>query len=306
MQRKEMGMLLLLASVWGASFLFMRIASPALGPFFTTEVRVGLAGAVLLLYAALRGRMPKLRERWKAYLIVGGINAALPFTLICAAELHLNASLAAILNATTPLFTALVVWASTQERPGRGKAVGLILGVLGVAILVGWSPLPLDGPNLLAIAFSLLAALCYGIGTTYAGRAFRGVPPLEVAIGQQLGAAVLLLPLALYHFPKSAPSAPVVWSLLGLSLLCTAVAYLIFYRLVERVGAVKTVTVTFLVPIFGIIWGVLFLKEEIHATTLIGLAVILGSLLLVNQIALPWPSRLKRLRASKKERMEQP
>ncbi|WP_058300795.1 DMT family transporter [Gorillibacterium timonense] len=302
MQRQDTALLFLLASIWGASFLFMRIASPVLGPFFTTEVRVGVAGVALLLYAALRGKLPRLRDRWKAYLILGGLNAAIPFVLICTAELHLNASLAAILNATTPLFTALVVWGWTRERLGRGKAVGMVIGLAGVAILVGWSPLPLNGETVLAILFSLLAALAYGFGTTYAGRAFRGVAPLEVAIGQQLAAAILLLPFALYEWPRSVPPSNVIYSLLGLSLLCTALAYLIFYRLMERVGAVKTVTVTFLVPIFGILWGVLFLNESVYVTTVIGLLVILMSIVLVNQI--PLPARLKR--KPKEERLELP
>lgn len=302
MQRQDTALLFLLASIWGASFLFMRIASPVLGPFFTTEVRVALAGAALLLYAALRGKMPRLRDRWKPYLILGGLNAALPFVLICTAELHLNASLAAILNATTPLFTAVVVWGSTREAPGSRKATGLLIGLVGVVILVGWSPVPLNGQTLLALAFSLLAALAYGLGSTYAVRAFRGVAPLEVSIGQQLAAAVLLLPFALYEWPRAVPPANVIYSLLGLSLLCTSLAYLIFYRLMDRVGAVKTVSVTFLVPIFGILWGVLFLHESVYVTTVIGLAVILASIVLVNQI--PLPSRIKRKRSE--ERVELP
>jgi len=292
MQRQDTALLFLLASIWGASFLFMRIASPVLGPFFTTEVRVAVAGAALLLYAAIRGRMPRLFKRWRESLILGGINAALPFVLISSAELHLNASLAAILNATTPLFTAIVVWGATREKLGKSRALGLLFGLFGVIILVGWSPIELNSQNMLAVLFSILAALAYGFGSLYAVRAFRGVPALEVAIGQQLGAAVLLLPFAVAKWPDSPPPSHVIYSLLGLSLVCTAFAYLIYYRLMDRVGPVKTVSVTFLVPIFGILWGMLFLGESVYATTVLGLAVILASIVWVNQIPLPsWMRR---------------
>ncbi|WP_438433847.1 DMT family transporter [Gorillibacterium sp. sgz500922] len=300
MQRQDTALLFLLASMWGASFLFMRIASPVLGPFVTTEFRVAAAGAALLLYAAARRRVPALHKRWLAYLILGGLNAALPFALICSAELHLNASLAAILNATTPLFTAVVVGVWTRERLGRSRTVGLVMGLAGVAVLVGWSPVALTPQNGLAILFSLLAALAYGFGSLYAVRAFRGVPPLEVAMGQQVGAALLLLPFALYDWPHRLPPSRVVYSLLGLSLICTALAYLIYYRLMDRIGPVKTISVTFLVPIFGILWGVLFLRETINATTIIGLAVILASIVQVNQI--PLPARFRR--KPKKKRAE--
>ncbi|WP_379130214.1 DMT family transporter [Paenibacillus sp. sgz500958] len=283
MARKDMAALLLLALIWGASFLFMRIASPVFGPVFTTELRVSLAAAALLLYAFLRGIKPQILRHWKAFLILGALNAALPFTLICMAELHLNASLAAILNATTPMFTALAAWGIGQGKPGLVKSAGLITGLAGVAVLVGFSPVPLEGAILYSVIFSLGAALSYGFGGLYASHAGKGVEPLTLAIGQQLGASIVLLPLAVIFAPHELPSAPAVYSVAGLSLLCTSVAYLIYFRLIRNVGAVKTVTVTFLVPIFGILWGVLFLKESLYVNTVIGLAIILLSVTLVNR-----------------------
>ncbi|MRN54128.1 DMT family transporter [Paenibacillus monticola] len=287
MSRKDLSTLLLLALIWGASFLFMRIASPEFGPVFTTELRVSLAAAALLIYARFTRRQLDIWRHWKKFLILGGLNAALPFTLICMAELNLSASLAAILNATTPMFTALAAWGTLQERPGWAKTVGLGVGLFGVVVLVGWSPVPMEGKILLSVLFSLGAALSYGFGGLYASRASQGLEPLTLAVGQQLGASVLLLPLAVIFTPRHMPSSAAVFSVIGLSLLCTSIAYLLYFRLIRNVGAVKTVSVTFLVPIFGILWGAIFLNEQIYLNTIIGLIIILLSVTLVNRKARP-------------------
>lgn len=287
MSRKDFTVLLLLAFAWGASFLFMRIASPELGPVFTTELRVTLAAAALLLYARITRKTLGMGRHWKQFLLLGALNAALPFTLICMAELELNASLAAILNATTPMFTALAAWGTLGEKPGISKSIGLIIGLLGVAVLVGWSPVPLEGRVLLSVFFSLGAALSYGFGGLYAARVGRGLAPLTLAAGQQLGAAIVLLPLAVIFAPRHLPSAAAVYSVLGLSLICTAVAYLLYFYLIQSVGAVKTVSVTFLVPVFGLMWGVLFLNEPVYANTVAGLVIILLSVMLVNRKSRP-------------------
>lgn len=283
MSRKDFSVLLLLAFAWGASFLFMRIASPELGPVFTTELRVTLAGAALLLYAFVTRRKLGILKHWKQFLLLGAINAALPFTLICMAELHLSASLAAILNTTTPMFAALAVWGTRQEKPGLAKSAGLVLGLVGVAVLVGWSPVPLTSTVLLSAGFSLCAALSYAFGGLYASRVGSGLTPLALAAGQQLGASVVLLPLAVIFAPDHLPSAAAVYSVLGLSLICTSVAYLLYFRLIASVGPVKTVSVTFLVPVFGLLWGAIFLHEPVYANTLAGLVIILLSVTLVNR-----------------------
>ncbi|OMF92440.1 DMT family transporter [Paenibacillus sp. FSL R7-0273] len=287
MSRKDFTVLLLLAFAWGASFLFMRIASPELGPVFTTELRVALAAAALLLYARITGRQLGLLRHWKPFLLLGALNAALPFTLICMAELELNASLAAILNATTPMFAALAAWGIKNEKPGLSKTAGLIIGLAGVAVLVGWSPVPLAGKTLLSVLYSLGAALAYGFGGLYAARVGRGLAPLTLAAGQQLGAAIVLLPLAVIFAPRQLPSAAAVYSVLGLSLVCTAVAYLLYFYLIQSVGAVKTVSVTFLVPVFGLMWGAIFLKEPIYVNTLAGLVIILLGVMLINRKSRP-------------------
>jgi drug/metabolite transporter (DMT)-like permease len=276
---------MLLGALWGGSFLFIRVAVPALGPFLLVELRVGLAAAALFLYALAAGSMPKIRGRWRSFLVLGFLNAAVPFSLISAAEIHLTASLAAILNATTVMFTAIVAAVWMGDALTARKAVGIVLGIVGVSVLVGWDPLPLNGAILLAVAAMLLASLSYALGATYAKRSFSGIPPLGMAIGQLGGAVALLMPLALVSVPEDAPSTLVTLSMLGLAFLSTAVAYLIYFRLIENVGPTSTLTVTLLVPVFGLLFGVLLLGEPFGFGTLAGLGIILTSVVLITGIA---------------------
>jgi drug/metabolite transporter (DMT)-like permease len=275
----------MLGALWGGSFLFIRVAVPALGPFLLVELRVGLAATALFLYALVAGSMPKIRGRWRSFLVLGFLNAAVPFSLISAAEIHLTASLAAILNSTTVMFTAIVAAVWMGDALTARKVVGIVLGIVGVTVLVGWDPLPLNGAVLLAVAAMLLASLSYALGATYAKRSFSGIPPLGMAIGQLSGAVVLLLPMAVVSVPERAPSTVVTFSMLGLAFLSTAVAYLIYFRLIENVGPTSTVTVTLLVPVFGLLFGVLLLEEPFGPGTLAGLGVILTSVVLITGIA---------------------
>ena len=275
----------MLGALWGGSFLFIRVAVPALGPFLLVELRVGLAATALFLYALVAGSMPKIRGRWRSFLVLGFLNAAVPFSLISAAEIHLTASLAAILNSTTVMFTAIVAAVWMGDALTARKAIGIVLGIVGVSVLVGWDPLPLNGAVLLAVAAMLLASLSYALGATYAKRSFSGIPPLGMAIGQLSGAVVLLLPMAVVSVPERAPSTVVTFSMLGLAFLSTAVAYLIYFRLIENVGPTSTVTVTLLVPVFGLLFGVLLLEEPFGPGTLAGLGVILTSVVLITGIA---------------------
>lgn len=282
MRAREVGMLVVLAALWGGSFLFIRVAVPVLGPFALIAARVLLAGVALLAYAHIAGHRPALRARWRDFLALGALNAALPFTLIAAAELRLPASLAAILNATTPLFAAVIATRWTGEPLPRGKRIGLALGVLGVAVLVGWSPLTLDGRTVLAVGASLLAALCYALGGVYAAERFRATPPLTLAIGQQLAAGLLLLTPAAFTLPPARPAPAVALAVAALALLSTALGYLLYFALIARVGPTNTLSVTFLVPAFGLLWGALFLGEAVGTGTMVGLALVLLSVTLIT------------------------
>jgi drug/metabolite transporter (DMT)-like permease len=284
MGMRDLGALLLLGALWGGSFIFIRVAAPVLGPFVLMELRVMLAAVALTLCAAAVSRLPKLRFRWKEFLVLGTLNAAIPFTLIAASEINLTASLAAILNSTTPLFTAMVAAAWIKDGLTARRIVGLALGVVGVAVLVGWNPIPLSGVVALSIGASLAAALSYGLSAVYTKRTFAGVPPLTLAIGQQAWAAVILMPPAAVGFPEELPSLAVILSVLALSLLSTAIAHLLYFRLIASVGPTKTSTVTFLVPVFGVLWGFVLLGEPVTLSMLAGLGIILSSVTLVTGI----------------------
>lgn len=275
----------MLGALWGGSFLFIRVAVPALGPFLLVDLRVGLAAAALFLYALAASRVPKIRYRWKSFLALGFLNAAVPFSLISAAEIHLTASLAAIMNSTTVMFTAIVAAVWMGEALTARKLVGIVLGIFGVAVLVGWDPISVNGMVLLSVAAMLGASLAYALGATYAKQAFSGIPPLGMAVGQLTAATALLLPLSAASVPTEVPSLAVALCVLGLALLSTAVAYLIYFRLIENVGPTSTVTVTLLVPVFGLLFGVLLLDEPFGFGTLAGLGIILSSVVLITGFA---------------------
>jgi drug/metabolite transporter (DMT)-like permease len=294
MGARDLGALILLAALWGASYIFIRVAVPALGPFVLMGARVALASGALAVYAVILARgMPKFRSRWKEFLIVGATNSAIPFTLIAAAEIKLTASLAAILNSTTALFVAVVAAVWIGESLTVRKVVGLLLGFVGVVVLVGWDPVPLNGAVLLAVGAMLAASLSYAVGGVYVKRTFAGVSPLAMTIGQQGAAAVILLPLAAVSLPGEAPPLPAALSALALALLCTAVAYLLYFRLIENVGPTKTLAVTFLIPVFGLLFGVVLLDEPVGLGTLVGFAIISLGVALVTEIRLGKGRRAK-------------
>jgi drug/metabolite transporter (DMT)-like permease len=282
MTPRQLAMLLGLAALWGASFLFMRVAVPEFGPIALADGRVALAGAALLAYSVAIGARPGLRARWRDYLLLGTVNAALPFSLLAAAELEIEASLAAVLNAMAPMCGAIVgaVWLRT--RITNAAKLGLVLGVVGVALVVGLSPFTIDLPFVLAVLACLAAAFAYGVGANIVRVRFTGEPPLAMAIGQQLAAALVLLPLLPVVPVRSAPGAVDVACLLALALGSTGIAYLLYFRLLAELGPTGGMTVIFVVPVFGVLWGALFLDETIHLATILGGAVILVSVWLIT------------------------
>ncbi|MBW7884289.1 MAG: DMT family transporter [Caldilineaceae bacterium] len=281
MQRLDTLLLLILGAVWGASYLFMRIAAPVLGPISLMAARVALAALALWIYCIAFSSRPDWRKRWRQFLFLGLFNNAVPFTLIAVAVIHLNASIAAILNATTPLFTAMISAMWLGEALGVRRFGGIVLGIGGVVILMGWSPLPLTARTLLAGGAALLAAVSYGLAAVYARSRFRDVPPEHTAVGQLTGATLILTPVAFLQPPEEPISIAVAAAVLALALVCTSFAYLIYFRLIASAGATQAATVTFLVPFFSVLWGVLLLGEPLSAGMLLGLVVILFSIWLV-------------------------
>lgn len=281
-----MALLLLLGAIWGSSFLFISLAVKVFGPTPLVLYRVLLAGATLLLYARISRQRLTLRENWRKFIVLGAINAAIPFSLIAFAELSLPASFASILNSVTPMFAAILSVFLLNDGLYPRRIAGLLLGVVGVALVVGWSPFELTPITLLAIAAMLVASFFYGLGTVYSKLAFRGVSTLTMAAGQQLGAGLVMTPLAVINLPDTMTAAALIPATL-LSLVGTALAYLIYFRLVASAGATNTSSVTLIVPLFGILWGVLLLNETLTAGTLLGFGVILVSLVLITGVGLP-------------------
>jgi drug/metabolite transporter (DMT)-like permease len=276
MAASDVARLLTLAGLWGASFVFIRVVVPSLGPLWLAFLRVTLAFAALFAIAAMQRSIPRLRERWRDYLVVGTINSALPFALYAFAEQSLSASTAAILNATSPFFGALVAALWLKEPLTLRQLAGMALGVSGVVWLVGWHGEPLTPPVVVAIFACLAAALCYGIASVYTKVRMSDAASTSIALYSQLGAAVVLAP-ALAPAPlPSVPSVLVAANMLALAVASTAYAYRLYFRLIANVGPTRALTVTFLIPLFGVLWGVVFLSEPPTMNMILGGALILA------------------------------
>jgi drug/metabolite transporter (DMT)-like permease len=286
MRPRELAVLFVLAAVWGASFLFIRIAATALGPLPLAAGRVVLAALVLAIGMRIVGYRPSIRPHLRKLLVLGALNAAIPFSLIGAAELHLTASLTAMLNATVPMWGALfgIIWLG--ERFSMKRGTGLLLGIVGVGVLVGWSPVAMDRVTVLSILATLVATCAYALAGVYSKRQLSGVPSPTLALGQQVGAAAWLVAPALWQLPNAHPTRGAAFALVALAVLCTALAYLLYFHLLAAVGPTKTTTVTYLLPLFGMTWGALFLHEPVTSGMLAGMGLILGSVLLVNDVRL--------------------
>lgn len=279
MRASDLIELLSLAALWGASFLFMRLGAADFGPVALSALRVSIATVALLPLLLWRGQAAALRANWRAITIVGVVNSALPFVLFSVAALAINAGLSAIFNATAPLWGALLAWAWLGDRLNRLRVAGLAIGFAGVLWLAwdkaSFKPGEHGVSAVVAIAACLAATLCYGFGANYAKRKLDRVPPLAVATGSQLAASVGLALPAWWLWPAAAPSSTAWASVVGLALLCTAIAYLLYFRLIAHLGAAKAITVTFLIPVFGLIWGAMFLGEQLTPAMLLGCGVIL-------------------------------
>ncbi|PXX45121.1 DMT family transporter [Undibacterium pigrum] len=278
--------LISLAAIWGASFLFMRVLAPVVGVLWSAEVRVGLAGIALLIMMYVTGRAMNFRDNWKSFLILGTINSALPFALYSYAALSIPAGYSAIVNATSPLWGAVMGAAFLGERLTVRKMAGMAIGVLGVAFLVRLGPVEFTSKLVLAVLACVGATLCYAIVGIYTKKKLTGITPMQMATGSQVGAAFVLLPFLPLAPVQGEITATIAMVGIALALLCSAVAYLIYFRLMADLGPTKALTVTFLIPLFALLWGYLFLNEHITVNTAIGCAgVVLATWLVVFQPA---------------------
>jgi len=269
--------LLLLGAIWGASFLFMRIAAPEFGAAALVEIRLGLGGLALLPALWLARQAFSLRQ-WPLLAGIGLINTAVPFALFAWAAERAPAGVGAITNSLAVLFTALMAFLIWGERIGGRRAIALFAGFVGVLVLAAGKT---AGASVTAAALAgSLAALCYGIGANLVRRKLAGMPPVAVAAATLLSAAVLFAPWALSQWPSQAISLRAWGSAMALGLVCTGVAYAFYFRLIRRIGAPRAVTVTYLVPLFGVGWAWLVLGEMPNWNMAVAGGLILGSVAL--------------------------
>lgn len=287
MKPGDIAELVALAAIWGASFLFMRLGAGEFGPVALAAVRVAGAALVLLPLLAWRGQWPDLRRHWRPIFVVGLTNSALPFLAFSYAALSISAGLSSIFNASTPLWGAVIAWLWLRDRPTLPRIAGLAIGFAGVLGLAWEKASFKPGGSGWAIVACLAAALCYGLSASYTKKRLQGVPPMAVAAGSQLSAALLLALPALWWWPAQMPSARA-WTMVALlAVLCTGLAYLMYFRLIAHVGAANAIAVTFLIPAFAVLWGWVFLAEPLTGAMAAGCAVILLGTALATGVLAP-------------------
>ena len=332
MKRRDLVEFIVLAGLWGASFLFMRMAVPEFGPFALMALRCGLAALLMVGWLAWRGQFGALRASlWRTGLI-GVAGSAIPFVLIGWALKSMPAGLGSIFNATTSMWTALVGWLWFAERLPPRRLAGIVIGFVGVVILASGGPgQPVSGvaadtaaidiatidaaaigrvsddaastmagaalaDNWLPVLACLLATLSYAIAANATRRYLQNVPPMLGAAGSQIGATLALAPFALASLPVTPPSIMGWTSAVILAVACTALAYLLFYRLLRNIGPQRAASVTYVIPLFGVLWGAAFLGERLEPMHVIGGSIIVAGSALVLGLKLrrPWPAAANR------------
>jgi drug/metabolite transporter (DMT)-like permease len=283
---------LLLAAIWGSSFLFMRLAAVELGALPTAAIRVAIASLFLLPLMLAKGHWGALRQHWKPVLSVGVLNSGVPFALYSFAVMHITTGFSSILNATVPLFGAVVAWVWLGDKPSLSRTVGLGIGFGGVVLLAGGQASFKPNDSGIAPAWAVLACMaattCYALAASFTKKHIPSLPPLVTATGSQIGATLALALPALWFRPDHWPSASAWGSLIVVGVLCTGVAYILYFKLIENSGPARALTVTFLVPVFAIAYGVLFLGESVTAWMLLcGAVILLGTSLSSGLVKLP-------------------
>ena len=262
--------LLILSAIWGSSFLFLRIASPEFGPIFLIEMRVASGLIVLLPICLLLGKIQELKENWKMIFILSLSNMTIPFCLFAYSALNMGAGILSIINATVPFFTAIIAFLVYQQRMTRYGLIGLMVGFMGVAVLV-FDPSESSGvTNDLAIPSALFACVLYGVALNIVSHKLQGVSGISITTGALFFSTIVLIPFAVVERPEVMPQGSVWFSVLALGVVCTGFGYILFYRLIARIGSQQAIMTTYLIPIFSILWGNLFLAESITLFMIFG------------------------------------
>ena len=277
MSRRHLAMLLVLALIWGASFLLIEVGVRDLEPATLVLLRVGLAALTLWPIAAAIGALGGLRENWRELTIMGALNSAIPFWLLSFGQTRLDSGLAAVIQAAAPLFTVLLaVRYDPSQRASGARLFGIALGFAGVALLVGVQ----RGGEIVGALAIVLTALCYAAGALYGGRRLSHLPPIGLAFGAMLAATVLIAPAGLLQLPAEAPGWKPLLAVIVLGVVGTGLAYILYFGLVLGAGASRAILITYLVPALALVYGAVFLDEEVTAAALAGLALVLGGVAL--------------------------
>ena len=263
--------------IWGSSFVFYKIAATDMAPAFMAALRVMFGALFLGGLFALTRKQTQVAKRWKLIAVIAVFASALPFTLVAYASFTVTASVLVIINATAPIWAALVALVWTRAVPSPMALLGLVLGLLGVAIIVGFDAATLNTEGTgLGVTAALGAAACYGIATNMAKYLGSDIDPLTNAFGCLLMGSFILMPFVPFNLPEQMPAMSSWLAILGVGVLCSGVAYLLYFRLVMDIGPTSALTVTFLTPVFGVLWGNLFLGETVGWHTLVGGLVVLA------------------------------
>lgn len=290
MQARHIIAFIFLAAIWGASFLFTRISSPEFGPLPFAFLRIGIAAVALLPILFIANHWQLLRQNIAVISIVSLLNSAIPFILYGYTALYLNAGITSVLNATTPILTAVLAHYYLKDQLTKKQLSGLIIGIIGVTILVS-DKITWSSSNILPYIAPIGACLCYAISANMTKKKLSHIPPKLIASSSMFTAGLMLMPFAIIYWPSQPPSLLAWYSIIAVALISTALAYLIFFHLIKEVGPSKAVSVTLIIPIFGILWGVLFLDESITFEVVAGtLVILIGAYL---SLSLNWLSGLR-------------
>lgn len=284
MKTRDLIELIVLAAIWGASFLFMRTATPEFGAIPLVTVRTLVAALVLIPILLIAKKYPDVKRYWFPIFLVGLVNTAIPFCLFSYSTMYLGAGFASILNATAPMFGALVAFLWLKDNLSLSAVVGLFIGFSGVVVLSNARATVSLELAIIPIAAALLATLFYGIGACLTKRYLAGVSTLAIATGSQGFAALALIPVALFTLPSQMPSSSAWLQVILLGVACTAFAYILYFRLIANIGAAKAITVAYLVPVFGVMWGIVFLQEQLTLPMVSGALLILFGVTLTTGV----------------------
>ncbi|HAS72863.1 MAG TPA: multidrug transporter [Clostridiales bacterium UBA8960] len=281
MQTKNVLLLVLLSAIWGGSFIFMRVLAPVFGAIGTANIRLFVGAVFLLVIFHFTGFKIQWKRDWKFLLVIGVINSAIPFSLFSFAALHIPASISVVINSMTPMFGALFASLILKEKLTLRKTIGLLTGMTGVAIISGSKALPSTAISYFAIAACLFATCCYGLSGALIKKYGQNIEAKAMAGGSQLFASMALFPFLLTTGVTSKVTPNIAMTMIAFGILCSAIAYLIYYYLIKEMGPTPALSVTFLMPVFGILWGVLLLDEALYAQMVVGALVILVGVYLI-------------------------